>query len=82
MASPGLHAPNRAPAPVARLWDLVDQQEWHDVRPLLHPYVHFDDRDVSLRGRNQLLEHLQGHPTPKPPTEVEIRDGQVYRWRR
>ena len=77
-----LHELPDLPAPAARLWDLVDQQEWHDVRPLLHPYVHFDDRDVSLRGRNQLLDHLQGHPTPKPPTEVEIRDGQVYRWRR
>jgi hypothetical protein len=29
-----------------------------------------------------VLEHLRGHPTPKPPTEVEIRGGQVYRWRR
>ena len=68
--------------PAAQAWNLIDQQQWHDVRPLLHPYLHLDDGDVSLRGRNQVLDHLQGHPTPKPPREVEIRDGQVYRWRR
>ena len=45
-----LHELPDLPAPVARLWDMVDQQEWHDVRPLLHPYVHFDDRDVYLPG--------------------------------
>jgi hypothetical protein len=77
-----LHDLPDLPAPTAQAWDLIDQQAWHDVRPLLHPYLHFDDGDLSLRGRNQLLEHLRGHPTPKPPTDVEVRDGQVYRWRR
>lgn len=77
-----LHDLPDLPAPTARAWDLVEKQEWHDVRPLLHPYLHFDDGHVSLRGRNQVLDHLQGHPTPKPPIEVEVRDGQVYRWRR
>ena len=38
---------------------------------------------ASERPRGLLvLDHLQGHPTPKPPTGAEIRDGQVYRWRR
>ena len=69
-------------APTAHAWDLVERQQWHDVRPLLHPYLLFEDGDLSLRGRNQVLDHLRGHPTPKPPTDVEIRDGQVYRWRR
>jgi hypothetical protein len=27
-----------------------------------------------------VLAHLRDVPTPKPPAEVEIRDGQVYRW--
>jgi hypothetical protein len=77
-----LHELPEMPAPTAQVWDLVERQQWHDVRPLLHPYVHLDDGDVSLRGRSHVLEQLKGHPTPKPPTEVEIRDGQVYRWRR
>ena len=77
-----LHDLPEMPAPTARAWDLVDQQQWHDVRPLLHPYLHFDDGVVSLRGRNQVLDHLEAHPTPKPPTDVEVRDGRLYRWRR
>lgn len=77
-----LHELPDLPAPTARAWDLVERQEWHDVRPLLHSYLNFDDGDVSLRGRNRVLDHLRGHPTPKPPREVEIRDDQVYRWRR
>ena len=77
-----LHELPELPEPTARAWDLVEKQQWHDVRPLLHPYLHFDDGDVSLRGRRQVLAHLEGHPTPRPPTRVEIREGQVYRWRR
>ena len=77
-----LHDLPDQPSPTAQAWDLVDQQQWRDVRPLLHPYLRFDDGDVSLRGRNQVLDHLRGHPTPRPPAEVEVRDGQVYRWRR
>jgi hypothetical protein len=77
-----LHELPELPKPTALVWDLVEKQDWHGVRPLLHPYLHFDDGDVSVRGRTKVMDHLQGHPTPKPPSQVEIRDGQVYRWRR
>ena len=77
-----LHELPDLPSPTAQVWDLVEKQQWHDVRPLLHPYLHFDDGDLSLRGRDQVLDHLRGHPTPKPPADVEIRGDQVYRWRR
>ncbi|MBO0844819.1 MAG: MmcQ/YjbR family DNA-binding protein [Nocardioides sp.] len=77
-----LHDLPEMPAPTARAWDLVEKQEWHDVRPLLHPYLHFHDGDISLRGRDKVIAYLRAHPTPKPPTEVEVRDGQLYRWRR
>ena len=53
-----------------------------EVAQLLHPYVHFDDRGVVLLGRTKVIEHLTGHPTPKPPTEVAVRGGQVCLWRR
>jgi hypothetical protein len=77
-----LHDLPDLPAPTARAWDLIESQRWHDVRPLLHPYLHFDDGAVSLRGRNRVLDHLRGHPTPGPPVEVEVRDGLLRRWRR
>jgi hypothetical protein len=77
-----LHELPDMPAPTAAAWSVVDAGEWADLRPLLHPYVHFEDGHVRLRGRSSLLAHLQAHPTPRPPTEVEVRDGQVYRWRR
>jgi hypothetical protein len=77
-----LHDLPDLPVPTTRAWDLMERQEWHDVRGLLHPHLRWQDGDLVLRGRTQVLEHLAGHPTPKPPTAVEIRDGQVYRWQR
>jgi hypothetical protein len=77
-----LHDLPDLPSPSARVWDLIEKQQWHDVRPLLHPYLRFDDGEVSLRGRDRLLDHLRARPTPRPPTYVEVRDGQLRRWRR
>jgi hypothetical protein len=77
-----LHDLPDLPPPAAQAWDLVEKQQWHDVRLLLHPYLRFDDAGVSVRGRNNVLDHLRGHPTPKPPVAVEVRDGQLYRWQR
>jgi hypothetical protein len=77
-----LHELPELPEPTARVWDLVDQQEWGELRLLLHPYLHFHDGVTRLRGRINVMAHLADHPTPRPPTEVEIRDGQVYRWNR
>ena len=51
-----------------------------ELRPLLHPYVRFEDGATGLRGRSNVLRRLADHPTPRPPTAVEVRDGQVYRW--
>jgi hypothetical protein len=77
-----LHELPEQPAPTAAAWAAMDAGEWGELRPLLHPYLHWYDGEVSLRGRTNVLRHLQDVPTPKPPTEVEVRDGQVYRWRR
>jgi hypothetical protein len=73
--------PEMAP-PTAAAWNALDSEDWDELMPLLHPYLHFTDGAVALRGRKNVLDHLRSHPTPKPPTEVEIRDGQVYRWTR
>jgi hypothetical protein len=75
-----LHDLPELPFPAARVWDLVDRQEWAQLRPLLHPYVHFTEGATHVRGRSRLLAHLAERTTPKPPTEVEVRDGHLYRW--
>jgi len=77
-----LHELPEQPAPTAAAWAAIDAGEWGELRPLLHPYLHWHDGEVALRGRSQVLAHLQQVPTPRPPTEVEVRDGQLYRWRR
>jgi hypothetical protein len=77
-----LHELPEQPAPTAAAWAAMDAGEWGDLRPLLHPYLHWRDGDLALRGRTTVLRHLQQVPTPKPPTDVEVRDGQLYRWRR
>ncbi|WP_243395389.1 MmcQ/YjbR family DNA-binding protein [Nocardioides currus] len=75
-----LHDLPELPAPAMAAWDAIDRSEWGEVSPLLHPHLHWDDRDVSLRGRSTVLSHLRSVPTPRPPRSVEVRDGQVYRW--
>jgi hypothetical protein len=77
-----LHELPEMPPPTAEAWAAVDAAEWDAVRRLLHPDVRFRDRDVEVRGRARLLGHLRSHATPRPPLEVEVRDGQLYRWTR
>jgi hypothetical protein len=68
------------PEPVAAAWWAMDEDRWDDVRPLLHPHLQWKDRHGEFRGRSKVLDHLHDVPTPRPPSDVEIRDGQVYRW--
>lgn len=77
-----LHDLPELPAPAMEAWSLLDQSDWADLGPLLHPHVHWQDRSIVLRGRLNVLSHVRSVPTPRPPTSVEIRDGQVYRWSR
>jgi hypothetical protein len=77
-----LHELPELPAPAAAAWAAMEAGDWAQLRPLLHPHVHWTDRDVDVRGRNRVLAHLRDHPTPRPPLEVQVREGQIYRWRR
>lgn len=77
-----LHDLPELPAPAAETWGLIDAGDLVAARPLLHPYLHWHDRDLALRGRSNVLAHLREHPRPRPPDRVEVRDGQVYRWAR
>jgi hypothetical protein len=56
--------------------DVIDgaaRQDWE--RLLLHPYLHWQEPQVRLRGRVKVLARLAAGPD-----EVGLRDGQVYRW--
>jgi hypothetical protein len=77
-----LHELPELPAPTAGLWAAIEAGEWGEVRPRLHPHVAWRDGDLAIDGRSDVLDHLRNHPTPKPPTAVEVRDGQVRRWAR
>ena len=60
----------------------LERGDWERVRLLLHPYLHWREPDVALRGRRNVLERLADGPPPEPPDEIELRDGQIYRWTR
>ncbi len=77
-----LHDLPELPAPTAALWAAIEAGRWDEVRPRLHPRVAWRDGWLALDGRHAVLDHLRNHPTPKPPTTVEIRDGQVRHWAR
>ena len=52
------------------------------LRLLLHPYLHWTGADgVTVRGRTKVLALLNEGEPPEPPAAVELRDGQIYRWR-
>jgi hypothetical protein len=60
--------------------DAIERRNWSLLRPLLHPYIHWTENGVTMRGRTKLLAYLADNPVADPPTRYEIRDGQIYRW--
>ena len=60
--------------------EAATQQDWARLKLLLHPYLHWNVGPVRLRGRTNVLAHLAEHAAPDAPADVELRDGQVYRW--
>ncbi len=62
--------------------EAVAAGDWAAVRLLLHPYLQWtDQRGATVRGRRTVLDVLQQTGPPDPPAAVELRDGQIYRWR-
>lgn len=57
--------------------------DWNLVRLLLHPYLHWTDLEgTTTRGREQVLAMLkQATRIPPEARSIELRDGQIYRWR-
>jgi hypothetical protein len=60
--------------------DAVERRDWDVVRALLHPYLHWQEAGVAIRGRRNVLDRLALPPAPTPASAVELRDGQIYRW--
>jgi hypothetical protein len=60
--------------------EAVERQDWAGLKPLLHPYLHWREPGVAIRGRTKVLARLAEPPPPAPPSSYELRDGQVYRW--
>jgi hypothetical protein len=58
-------------------------KDWAAVTVLLHPYLHWTGSDGrTVRGRRKVMAALtQASQAPPPPASVELRDGQIYRWR-
>jgi hypothetical protein len=50
------------------------------LRSALHPYLHWVEPGLAIRGRDKVLAHLSENRRIPAPTRVETRDGQVYRW--
>ena len=58
----------------------IERRDLTVLQALLHPYLHWSDGEVRLRGRVNVLAHLATHPVAEPPAAYELRDGQIYRW--
>jgi hypothetical protein len=66
---------------VRQVADAIAREDWEELKPLLHPYLHWTGADGgTVRGRTKVLERLKEHPVSSSPESFEVRDGQVYRW--
>jgi hypothetical protein len=67
---------------IAVLAAALERGDREAVRLTLHPYLHWTLEDgTTVRGRCDVLELLADGRVPAPPSLVEARDGQIYRWR-
>jgi len=66
-----------------RVHAAITAGDWDALRPLLHPYLHWTDSHGStVRGRTNVMTMLEQAPGAlATPASVELRDGQIYRWR-
>jgi uncharacterized protein DUF4440 len=60
--------------------DAVERRDWTTVKALLHPHLRWREPGVMIRGRTKVLVRLAESTPPGPPSTVELRDGQIYRW--
>jgi hypothetical protein len=58
----------------------IEGRDWETLRRVLHPYLHWTEDGVTVRGRQKVLARLADRPVVRVPASYELRDGQVYRW--
>jgi hypothetical protein len=68
---------------VSEAIEALRRRDLERVKPLVHPYVHWTYAGgTTIRGRAKLLAVLtEDGSAIAPPSSVELRDGQIYRWR-
>ncbi|HVF19989.1 MAG TPA: nuclear transport factor 2 family protein [Mycobacteriales bacterium] len=66
----------------ARVHAAIATRDWSILRVVLHPYVQWtDEAGTTVRGRTNVLMMLSATTeSPPMPSEVVLRDDQVYRW--
>jgi hypothetical protein len=60
--------------------EAIERRDWESLRRDMHPYVHWTEHSVRIRGRTKVLAYLAAQPVAKAPASYEIRDRQIYRW--
>ncbi|GID92922.1 nuclear transport factor 2 family protein [Amorphoplanes digitatis] len=65
---------------VAEVLAAAERRDAAALKALLHPYLHWHEPRLDLRGRVKVLARLAAAPAPGPPASYELRDGQIYRW--
>ncbi len=59
----------------------IERRDWDAFTNLLHPYLRWTlPNGQTIRGRRQVLMHLETTPPREQPEQYELRDGQIYRW--
>ncbi|MEV6235102.1 hypothetical protein [Lentzea sp. NPDC051838] len=58
----------------------IEARDWDGLKFLLHPYLHWTEGGVTIRGRTKVLAHLAATPPVGAPDSYELRDGQIYRF--
>jgi len=78
--APSMPSDVRVDTIIAEVLDAVERDDRARLIELLHPYLHWSEPGVRIRGRTNLFNHLASAPPPRPPESYELRDGQIYRW--
>lgn len=65
---------------VSAVLSAVQRRDQSALKALLHPYLHWSEPRIEIRGRVKVLARLAAAPAPGPPSSYELRDGQIYRW--
>jgi hypothetical protein len=60
----------------------VERRDFRTLGLLLHPYLHWSEGGVTIRGRTEVPAHLENAAPQDPPDSCELRDGQICRWTR